>query len=249
MPLLFTFGSGLFMILGLLIVFLTKNNRKVVDLSISIAFGVMLMLIFIELLPEAYEKLSEQLPIPQSMILLIGFVILGALLLKVLDLFVPDHDIQKQNTTVSENLFHIGLVSSIALILHNLIEGMAIYSTVTTDASMGILVTIGVGLHNIPMGLVVTSTFYQENTNKKKTTLFVVLIALSTLLGGLVMFFLSEMVTSLVLGILLSVTLGMLVYIVIFELLEEMMHNHNPKITYIGIAIGIFLFLLTLFFE
>ncbi len=249
MPLLFTLGTGIFMMIGLLIVFLTNNNRKIVDLSISIAFGVMTMLIFVELLPEAYEKLSEQLPNLKSILLMLGFVIVGTLLLKVLDLFVPDHDMHDQQTSAPENLFHIGLVSSIALILHNIIEGMAIYSTVATNPSMGILVTIGVGLHNIPMGMVVTSTFYQSNSNKKKTTLFVFVIALSTFLGGIIMLFLSEMITSLVLGILLSITLGMLFYIVVFELLEEMVHNHNSKITWIGVAIGIVIFLLTLFFE
>lgn len=249
MPLLFTLGTGIFMIIGLFIVFLTKNNRKIVDLSISIAFGVMTMLIFAELLPEAYEKMNEQFSTFQSVFMIFGFVVVGILMLKVLDLFVPDHDVEEKETTIPENLFHIGVVSSIALVLHNIIEGMAIYSTVTTDPSMGLLVTIGVGLHNIPMGMVVTSTFYQANADKKKTTLFVLGIALSTFLGGLIMFFLSGMITSFVLGILLSITLGMLFYIVVFELLEEMLHNHNPKITWLGIFIGVIIFLLTLFFE
>ena len=249
MPLLFTLGTGIFMIIGLLIVFLTKNNHKVVDISISIAFGVMTMLIFAELLPEAYEKMNEQFSTFQSVVMIFGFVIVGILILKVLDLFVPDHDVKEKETTIPENLLHIGVVSSIALILHNIIEGMAIYSTVTTDSSMGLLVTIGVGLHNIPMGMVVTSTFYQANANKKKTTLLVLGIALSTFLGGIIMFFLSGMITSFVLGILLSITLGMLFYIVVFELLEEMLHNSNPKITWLGIFIGVIIFLLTLFFE
>lgn len=249
MSLLFTLGTGIFMIIGLCIVFLTKNNRKIVDLSISIAFSVMTMLIFAELLPEAYEKMREQFSSLQSILLILGFVVVGILILKVLDLFVPDHDVHEKETTIPENLFHIGIVSSIALVLHNIIEGMAIYSAVTIDPSMGFLVTIGVGLHNIPMGMVVTSTFYQANFNKKKTTLFVLGIALSTFIGGLIMFFLSGIITSFILGILLSITLGMLFYIVVFELLDEMRNNHNPKITRIGIIVGIIIFLLTLFFE
>lgn len=249
MSLLFTLGTGVFMIVGMLIVFWSQNNRKIIDFSIGIAFGVMGILIFAELLPEAIEKMNESLSFAQSILLISGFVILGILLLKTLDLFIPDHDIKEKDTTVLENLFHIGIVSSIALILHNIIEGMAIYSTVSTNPQIGILITIGVGLHNIPMGMVITSTLYQANQNKPKTILMVVGIGLSTFFGGLIMHFLSEMITNFVLGILLSITLGMLIYIVLFELLEEIHHSQDRKMTHIGIVTGIVVFLITLFFE
>ena len=249
MGLLFTLITGLFLLLGMGVIFLSKNNRKIVDFSISMAFGVILLLILAELLPESYEMMHEVFASPQDMIMLIGFVGLGVMLLKVLDLFIPDHDTDTKNEASTENLLHIGIVSSVALILHNIIEGMAIYSAVATDTSMGFLMTVGVGLHNIPMGMVVTSTLYQSNTSKKKTVLFVLITALSTFVGGILMFLLSSAISHFVLGILLSITLGMLIYIVLFELLEQICHNRNPKITMFGIGIGVLIFLLTLFFE
>ena len=126
---------------------------------------------------------------------------------------------------------------------------MAIYSTMKTSFDMGILVTIGVGLHNIPMGMIVSSTFYKANKNLKKTVLFTSLIALSTFLGGLIMFALSNYITNLLLGILLCITLGMIIYIVVFELLSEILHNKNKKESFIGIAFGILIFILSSFFE
>ena len=172
------------------------------------------------------------------------------MILKILDKFIPDHDIEEENEKeINENFLHIGIVSSIALVLHNLIEGMAIYSTMKTSFDMGILVTIGVGLHNIPMGMIVSSTFYKANKNLKKTVLFTSLIALSTFLGGLIMFALSNYITNLLLGILLCITLGMIIYIVVFELLSEILHNKNKKESFIGIAFGILIFILSSFFE
>ena len=249
MGLLFTLITGLFLLLGMAVIFLTKNNRKIVDFSISMAFGVIVLLIVAELLPESYEMMSQVFSFPQNIVMLIGFVGLGILLLKVLDLFIPDHDTDTKNEASTENLLHIGIVSGIALILHNIIEGMAIYSAVATDTSMGFLMTVGVGLHNIPMGMVVTSTLYQSSTSKKKTILFVFVTALSTFIGGILMFLLSGAISNFVLGILLSVTLGMLIYIVLFELLEQIWHNRNSKITIFGIVAGIIIFLLTLLFE
>ena len=96
------------------------------------------------------------------------------LILKILDRFVPEHD--------SNNLSHIGIVSSIAIIIHNIIEGMAIYNTVISDLNTCILLSLGVGLHNIPLGMAISSTTYKDN---KKSTILVVLIALSTFIGGL----------------------------------------------------------------
>ena len=249
MPLIFTLGTGIFMILGMIIVLLTKNNRKFVDFSISIAFSVMIMLIFGELLPEAIEEMSETYIFPKNILFVTIFVIIGILLLKILDLFIPDHNVDEKNTSELENLFHIGIVSSVALILHNIIEGMAIYSAVTKNPQIGFLVTIGVGLHNIPMGMVITSTLYQSNQNKKKTIFLVLLISLSTFLGGGIMHLFAKNISEIILGILLSITLGMLFYIVVFELFEEIKHNHDKKTTYTGIIIGILLFLITLFLE
>lgn len=248
--LLLTLITGLFLIVGSIIVFLSKNNDKLVNFSISMAFGVILMLIMLELLPESYELMNESINGNISYILIFIFVIIGILILKLLDLFIPDHDLENESEKEkNENLFHIGIVSSIALILHNLIEGMAIYSTVITSFEMGLMLVIGVGLHNIPMGMVVTSTFYKANNSKFKTFCMIFIIAISTFIGGLIMFLMSTLITNTVLAILLCITLGMLIYIIIFELLPEMKHSHDIKNNVIGIIIGILIFLISTFLE
>ena len=52
--LIMTLVTGLFMLIGLIIIKFTKNNEKVVNFSISMAFGVMVMLVILELIPESY---------------------------------------------------------------------------------------------------------------------------------------------------------------------------------------------------
>ena len=49
--LVMTLVTGLFMLIGLIIITFTKNNEKVVNFSISMAFGVMVMLVILELIP------------------------------------------------------------------------------------------------------------------------------------------------------------------------------------------------------
>lgn len=249
--LLFTFGLGLFILVGAIIVFVTKNNDKFVSFSISIAFGVMAALIIGELIPETLELMQTKYDLSKSIVMMFICILIGISVLKLLDLFIPDHHaddgVEKEH---HDHLAHIGFVSSVALVLHNIIEGMAIYSTVTTSLQLGLLVSIGVGLHNIPLGMVITSTFYKANNDKKKTLLIVLGISLSTFLGGVLMYFLTgKVINDVVLAILLGITLGMLIYIVLFELLPQILNTKYKKTTMIGIVIGVLLLVASLFLE
>jgi ZIP family zinc transporter len=249
--LFFTLAIGLFIVLGSIIVFVTKNNNKFIHFSISLAFGVMGALVVLELLPETFELIGENYSQSITIALVVGFALVGVLGLKLIDHFIPDHHVhhdEKKDT--KDNFFHIGLISSIALILHNIIEGMAVYSSLTSSLSLGVLVSIGVGLHNIPMGMVITSTFYKANNNIRKTMFMIFIISISTFVGGLIMYFNSGfLINDTILGILLSITMGMLIYIIIFELLPHIIHSENKKKDILGIILGILLIVISVLFE
>ncbi len=243
MGLIITLVLGIFIVIGALITFASKNNNKFVNFSISLAFSVMIMLIFVDLIPEVKEIFIDEYGSVKGIIYSALGILLGIGILKLLDLFIPDHDGHDK-----EELNHIGLISSIALVLHNIIEGMAVYTTVNNSLKSGILISIGVGLHNIPLGMVIASTFYKANNDKRKTWLIIITVSLSTFLGGLIMMILSGiLVNEIILGILLSITLGMLVYISVFELLPRILEMKNKKYSIAGILLGVLLIVITMF--
>lgn len=113
--LVMTLVTGLFMLIGLIIITFTKNNEKVVNFSISMAFGVMVMLVILELIPESYELVSDSFNKPLNFVIIFLFILIGIIILKILDKFIPDHDIEEENEKeINENFLHIGIVSSIA---------------------------------------------------------------------------------------------------------------------------------------
>ena len=59
MELFLTLIAGLFIVLGTILILFTNNNKRIVDLSISMAFGVMITLGVLELLPESYKTISR----------------------------------------------------------------------------------------------------------------------------------------------------------------------------------------------
>lgn len=244
--LLTTLLLGLFIIIGALIALLIKKKERVVDFSLGLAFSVITMLIATHLLPETIEHLGLK-----NIYLFIIFAVLGYFILKLLDNFIPDHDDDGKGMNrdeLKENLIHIGVITSVALVLHNIIEGMAVYSTIIEDTTLGLAVTIGIGFHNIPLGMVIAGTFYQSNENVYKSMLSILFIALSTFAGGLIMFFLGlTTISPIISGILLSTTLGMLIFISISELLPRIKNTKNKKVTFIGLLVGVIIQLIALF--
>lgn len=239
--LLTTLILGIFIIIGALIAFVMKKREKIIDFSLGLAFGVIIMLMIADLLPEIIEQLGLK-----YIYLFIIYTALGYFLLKFLDNFIPDHEETKMSKKdLKNNLIHIGVVTSLALFLHNIIEGMAVYSTVITDKNLGVAMSLGIGFHNIPLGMVIATTLYQSNTNMSKTILGILSVALSTFVGGLILFFLNlHTISSVILGALLSTTLGMLIFIALDELLPRIKTSKNNKVTYVGIALGVIILLI-----
>ena len=243
--LVLTLVLGFFIIIGAFLMHIFENKERFLVISLSMSFGVMASLIFLELLPESFEIFNEKYSSIISIAMILIFSIIGFLILKILDKFIPDHEDDDE-----ANLIHVGIVSSIAIILHNIIEGMAIYNTFNTSINLGILLSIGVGLHNIPLGMVLSSTFYKSLSNKKKSNVIIFLISTSTFVGGLIMcIFNNVFKNEFIIGLLLSITVGMLVYINIIEILPKLIKSKDKKMIITSIIVGILILFVSVFLE
>ena len=118
MELLVTFLAGMSMAVGALFVKLFRDPHRLSHASSALALGAILALALFDLGPEAVEFAGEAGA--ASALLLVGA---GFGLLALLELFVPDHDdAAAHEHHVSEDAIdaHIGLLSVVALVLHNL---------------------------------------------------------------------------------------------------------------------------------
>ena len=244
--LLITFVLGLFILVGAILAIGMGQSKKIIEYCLGLALGVIVTLIITDLLPEIMENIK----LSKIYIALISMVI-GYLLLRVLDRFIPDHENEEHHNKkdVEDNLIHIGIITSIALIIHNIIEGMAVYSSaITANTSLVIGMILGVGFHNIPLGMVIASSIYQTNKSKTKTIISVLAVSISTFVGGLIVFiFHIKNIEGIVLGILLSITLGMLLYIVIDELIPRIKQIKDKKLSIYGIITGIIILVICSF--
>ena len=231
-----TLLSGLSFFIGYLITKLIKDEKKLITFSVGFSFTIILGLIFTDLLPECLEFTDNKL-------IILIFVILGILLLKVLDLFIPDHE--HEHTKKKDHMEHIGLISTLALFIHNVIEGTAIYTATLSSISIGLFTSLGVSFHNIPLGIQISSLV----KNKKEKLTLLTILSLSSIFGVIILKLFKIILTSYISGILISITLGMLIYIAFFELLCEIKENMKKKELLIGIITGIVLILVSHLFH
>lgn len=230
MELFITFLAGISILVGAIVIKLSHNTEKIEHLSIAMALAALLTLMVVDLVPDVIESADSV-----GWIITIVFVAAGVAILKILDLFVPDHEDNEKNHE-QENTVHIGMITSLAIILHNIVEGMTVYSLSLADTRQGLIFAIGIALHNIPMGMLIESTMEKECRSKHIAVLSSV--TLSTLLGGIIMQALSGHFNETITSILVSIALGMIIYIVFLELLPHVLKTKDVKLNIIGAVIG-----------
>lgn len=240
--LLFTFLVGVFILIGAFIVIAMKSKEKIINFSVGLSFSVMAGLIVFDLIPEEYEIFVGQFKTFYICLLIFCTMLVGFGILKLLERFIPDHH-EHNETEHMNHMIHIGTFSSIAILVHNIIEGMALYSSSLISMKTGLMLMIGIGLHNIPMGMIIASSF--DNESKKKRIISLTALFLSTFIGGLILFLFNNISYN-ALGILLGVTSGMLAYICFMELLPMIFKNKDKQSTVLGICIGIIILIIAL---
>ncbi|CDF11365.1 predicted divalent heavy-metal cations transporter [Mycoplasma sp. CAG:776] len=242
--LILTLIVGLFFLIGGLISLKVKNKDKLNAFSIALALIIIINLLVMDLAPEIFELL-EAYDIGFKILIILVFGALGMLLLKILDFFIPDHHHEHHDNEIDKkehisHMKHIGTLTLISLILHNLLEGFAIAGMTLNDFQMGLMICISVALHNIPLGTTIFSSI-----DIKKNKLLVLSLTLSSFVGGFIFLLIGE-ISSLVLAIISIITLGMLIYILIMELLPELIGNIKKKETILGLITGIIIIILAM---
>jgi ZIP family zinc transporter len=144
-----------------------------------------------------------------------------------------------QDVALKSRLLKTGLFVALGLGIHNFPEGMATFATSLSDPQLGIVITIAIAFHNIPEGLAVSAPVYAATGSRRKAFWWSFLSGVAEPLGALLaaavlMPFLNEPI----LGGLLSVVAGIMVFISIDELLPVSRAYGEEHLSIVGIVGG-----------
>lgn len=230
MPFLLTSIAGFSTMIGSLLIFI-KRSKNIIISSLAFASGVMICVSIIDLIPESIHMLNLKL-IPSILISLIGINI-GILMAK-----KTEKSVFKGK--FNGNLYKIGIISMIAIIIHNIPEGIITYLTMTKDFNLGLKLTIAIALHNIPEGISISLPIYYSTLSKKKALLYTFISGFSEVVGAIISsIFLKYIINDIIMGILYSIIAGIMLTISFNELFPESLSYKKYKISIISLIIGI----------
>lgn len=233
---LLTIIAGFSTMLGSIFIFFKmKKKKQMISTSLSFAAGVMITVSFIDLIPEANKLLNTIFqPFPAFFMVLI-FIAVVILCSIFIDELLPVEQEKK-----SRGLYRIGIFSMIAIILHNIPEGIATFMATHENLSLGISLALAITFHNIPEGISISIPIYYSTKSKRKALLYTFISSISEPFGALIAFlFLSPFINDFILGILFSIIAGIMLHIACYELIPEVLKNQNKKTSFLFFLIGI----------
>ncbi len=187
-----------------------KTSKKLIIGVFKVSFITLMIVSLLELIPDSIKLINDNYNIYLSILIAIILFTLGLFTTKCLD-----NKVGEGNT-----YYRIGIISMIAMILHNIPEGIITYITTTNDFKLGLLVTITILFHNIPEGLIIALPIYYATKKRGKAILYTLLSGTSELLGAVLSYlFLSKLINNFILGLIYSFTAGIMIYVSLFELL------------------------------
>jgi ZIP family zinc transporter len=116
-------------------------------------------------------------------------------------------------------LHKMGLLTALAIFIHNFPEGLATYVATMSDTSVGLGIAVAIAVHNIPEGICVALPIYYSTGSKAKAFIWATLSGISEPLGALVGYFALSGDNSLAFALVFALVAGMMVYIAVKELL------------------------------
>jgi zinc and cadmium transporter len=203
-----------------------KFLEKVVLFLVSLSTGALMGGAFLHLLPESVE-LREGLDV--FLFVLVGFVLF----------FLIEKILHWRHCHKGECEVHtFTYMNLIGDSIHNFIDGLIMATSFVVSIPLGMTTTMAIALHEIPQEIGDFGVLIYGGFSKRKALVLNFLVALTAVLGGLIGFFISNMVEDVKIFI-LPFAAGGFLYIAASDLIPEIRKEISLKKSMI--CFGIFI--------
>jgi len=235
---------------GAIAFFARRTNTKLLAISLGFSAGVMIYVSFSEILMEARHLLVEGYGERSGSWYAVLAFFGGMLFIALIDKFVPSYenpheirsveDMEKKLDPLEVNrLKRMGIMTALAIVIHNFPEGLATFTAALSDPSLGMAIALAIAIHNIPEGIAVAVPFYFATGNRKKAFWLSFLSGLSEPLGAMIGYLiLMPFMTPLVFGGIMAGVAGIMVFISLDELLPAAEEYGEHHLSIYGVVAG-----------
>jgi len=245
--LLMTLFAGLATVVGgCFTFFIKRTNIKALSVGLGFSAGVMIYLSFTEILETAKLMLLKFFPNNADWMVFAGFG-LGIITALLIDYFIPDHiedDLFSPQESCSHKHHRIkraGMLTAIAIAIHNFPEGMATFFVTTQNVTLGFTVAMAIAIHNIPEGIAVALPIYHATGKKRTAIWYSFLSGISEPIGAILgLIALHYFLPHAAIGFLFAAVAGIMVYISFDTILPLSRDYGDGHYSVFGILSGIF---------
>lgn len=243
---------------GFIALFATRTNTRFLSFSLGLSAGVMIYVSFVELFKEAQQILTVDagMGAKQGLIFTVIWFFAGMLLAGLIDKMVPCHENPHELRSVedmneppnkNEKLMKMGVLTAIAITIHNFPEGIATFMIAVENPTLGVTIALAIAIHNIPEGIAISVPVYHATGSKMKAFRMSFLSGLAEPLGAILAYlFLRPFITPTVLGAVFAAVAGIMIFISFDELLPAASEYGEHHIAIYGLITGMAIMALSL---
>lgn len=215
---------------GFFAIFVNRPTPRLLGAILAFSAGVMLSIIFLELLHESMEYSGYATAL--------AGLFLGLALFFILDRYLPHHHPVSPEENHQGTYLKKGVLLALGIGLHNFPEGLAIGAGFSGSTELGLTLTILIALHNIPEGMAVAAPLKYGGYTFRKVLAITALsgapMGAGALIGALI-----GAISPVVLGISLGFAAGAMLYIVCDELIPDAYNTAGAHLSIVGIFAGV----------
>lgn len=247
-PLLLTLVAGLATGIGSAIAFLARHtNKRLLSFSLGLSGGVMIYVSFVELFQQSQLTLAAEWGQRPGTAMTVACFFAGILLIGIIDRLVPSVENPHEAHRVEEmaeqprnpKLMRMGLMTALAIAIHNFPEGIATFTTAIDDTTLGAAIAVAIAIHNIPEGIAVSVPVYYATGDRAKAFRLSLLSGVAEPVGALLAWLvLMPFMSPTLMGCILAGVAGIMVFISIDELLPAAREYGEAHISIYGVVTG-----------
>lgn len=247
-PLLLTLGAGLATGIGSALAFFARRtNKRLLSFSLGLSGGVMIYVSFVELLRQAAGTLSEVWGAQRGELFCVASFFAGIVLIGIIDRLVPSVENPHEAHLAEEmdarprnpHLMRMGLMTALAIGIHNFPEGIATFTAAVDDTTLGVAIAAAIAIHNIPEGVAVSIPVYYATGDRRRAFLLSLLSGLAEPVGALLAWLvLMPFMSPTLMGCILAGVAGIMVFISIDELLPAAREYGEAHTSIYGVVVG-----------
>jgi len=244
-PLIISTIAGLSTVLGGLFIFF-KIKKELINsfIAFCLAFstGVMIFISILDLIPSSSKILLEEYGLYKGIFFFLLTFFLGVYLIKFINFKI------KSYSSKSNNLYRVGVLSMIALMLHNFPEGIATFMTSYKDINLGLSLALAIMMHNIPEGISIAVPMYYSGKKRSIALKNTFISGLAEPFGAIVAYLLLyKFINDLFIAFILIIVAGIMISLAINEIFVQSISYKKPKQVVIGLICGIVVVLINHF--